>query len=101
MLSLQSLQIRRNHNRLKSLSLVFSAAPSIPLITALQDLGATVQACDPVSMDQAKLELPDITYCDSPYSCATRADALVIVTEWEQFCALDLTRLKNEMAQPV
>jgi UDPglucose 6-dehydrogenase len=76
-------------------------APSIPLITALQDLGATVQAYDPVSMDQAKLELPDITYCDSPYSCAARADALVIVTEWEQFRALDLTRLKNEMAQPV
>ena len=76
-------------------------APSIPLITALQDLGAVVQAYDPVSMDQAKLELPDITYCDSPYSCAANADALVIVTEWEQFRALDLTRLKKEMAQPV
>ena len=76
-------------------------APSIPLITALQDLGATVQAHDPVSMDQAKLELPDVTYCDSPYSCASKADALVIVTEWEQFRALDLTRLKKEMAQPV
>ncbi len=76
-------------------------APSIPLITALQDLGATVQAYDPVSMDQAKLELPDVAYCDSPYSCATKADALVIVTEWEQFRALDLTRLKKEMAQPV
>jgi UDPglucose 6-dehydrogenase len=76
-------------------------APSIPLITALQDLGATVQAYDPVGMDQAKLELPDVTYCDSPYSCAAKADALVIVTEWEQFRALDLTRLKKEMAQPV
>jgi UDPglucose 6-dehydrogenase len=76
-------------------------APSIPLITALQDLGAKVQAYDPVSMEQAKLELPDITYCDSPYSCAARADALVIVTEWEQFRALDMDRLKKEMAQPV
>ncbi|MGP8123610.1 MAG: UDP-glucose dehydrogenase family protein [Xanthobacteraceae bacterium] len=76
-------------------------APSIPLITALQDLGAHVQAYDPVGMAQARLELPDITYCDSPYSCAARADALVIVTEWEQFRALDLTRLKAEMAQPV
>jgi UDPglucose 6-dehydrogenase len=76
-------------------------APSIPLITALQDLGATVQAYDPVSMDQAKLELPYVTYCDNPYSCAAKADALVIVTEWEQFRALDMTRLKNEMAQPV
>jgi UDPglucose 6-dehydrogenase len=76
-------------------------APSIPLITALQDLGATVQAYDPVSMDQAKLALTDVTYCDSPYSCAAKADALVIVTEWEQFRALDLRRLKQQMAQPV
>src|ERR1700739_3131364 len=58
-------------------------APSIPLITALQDLGARVQAYDPVGMEQARLELPAITYCDSPYSCAAKADALVIVTEWE------------------
>jgi UDPglucose 6-dehydrogenase len=76
-------------------------APSIPLIIALQDLGATVQAFDPVSMDEAKRELPDVTYCDSPYSCAAKADALVIVTEWEQFRALDLPRLKKQMAQPV
>jgi UDPglucose 6-dehydrogenase len=76
-------------------------APSIPLITALQDLGAIVQAYDPVSMDQARLELPDVTYCDNPYTCATKADALVIVTEWEQFRALVLTRLRKVMAQPV
>jgi UDPglucose 6-dehydrogenase len=76
-------------------------APSIPLITALQDLGAKVQAYDPVSIEQAKLELPDVTYCDSPYSCAANADALVIVTEWEQFRALDMGRLKKEMAQPI
>jgi len=76
-------------------------APSIPLITALQDLGARVQAYDPVGMAQARLELPAITYCDSAYACAANADALVIVTEWEQFRALDLTRLKAAMAQPV
>ena len=76
-------------------------APSIPLITALRDLGATVRAYDPVSMEQARLELPDITYCDSPYSCAANADALVIVTEWEQFRALNMDQLKKEMAQPV
>jgi UDPglucose 6-dehydrogenase len=76
-------------------------APSIPLITALQDLGATVRAYDPVGMDQAKLELPNVTYCDSPYNCAANADAIVIVTEWEQFRALDLARLKKQMAQPV
>jgi UDPglucose 6-dehydrogenase len=76
-------------------------APSIPLITALQDMGAKVRAYDPAGMVQAKALLPDITYCDSPYACAQEADALVIVTEWEQFRALDLVRLKDSMAQPI
>ena len=76
-------------------------APSVALITGLQDMGATVQAYDPVGMEQARIELPDIIYCDGPYACAAQADALMIVTEWEQFRALDLARLKKEMAQPV
>ena len=76
-------------------------APSIPLVTALQDLGANVQAYDPASMEQAKLELPDIKYCDSPYSCAAKADAIVIVTKWEQFRALNMEQLKKKMAQPI
>src|SRR5450432_522917 len=76
-------------------------APSIAVITALQDMGAKVRAYDPVGMEQAKLELPSITYCEDPYICARRADVLVIVTEWAQFRALDLDRLKQEMAQPV
>jgi UDPglucose 6-dehydrogenase len=76
-------------------------APSIPLITALQDMGATVRAFDPVGMELARLEMPDIHYSEDPYECAAGADALVIVTEWEQFRALDLDRLKREMAGPV
>ncbi|MBR1151605.1 UDP-glucose/GDP-mannose dehydrogenase family protein [Bradyrhizobium sp. JYMT SZCCT0428] len=76
-------------------------SPSIPLITALQDLGATIKAYDPEGMKQARSELSDVTYCDGPYSCAEGADAIVIVTEWEQFRALDLPRLKREMACPV
>lgn len=76
-------------------------SPSIPLITALQDLGAKIKAYDPKGMEQARSELSDVTYCDGPYSCAEGADALVIVTEWEQFRALDLPRLKREMACPV
>jgi UDPglucose 6-dehydrogenase len=76
-------------------------SPSIPLITALQDLGATIKAYDPEGMEQARSELSDVIYCDGPYSCAEGADALVIVTEWEQFRALDLPRLKREMACPV
>ncbi|OCK61547.1 UDP-glucose/GDP-mannose dehydrogenase family protein [Bradyrhizobium sp. LMTR 3] len=76
-------------------------APSIPLVTGLLDMGAKVRAHDPVGMEQAKKELPEIEYCTDPYECARGADALVIVTEWVQFRALDLERLKNEMAQPV
>ena len=76
-------------------------APSVPLITALQDMGAKVRVYDPVGMEQAKLVLGDVTYCDSPYSCAEGAHALVLVTEWEQFRALDLKRMKDLMARPV
>jgi UDPglucose 6-dehydrogenase len=76
-------------------------APSIPLVTGLLDLGAKVRAYDPAGMEQAKGELPDITYCEDPYAVAKDADALVIVTEWRQFRALDLKRLKREMATPV
>jgi UDPglucose 6-dehydrogenase len=76
-------------------------APSIPLITALRDLGAEVRAYDPVGNAQARKEMPDLEICDGPYECATEADALVIVTEWEQFRALDLDKLKELMAHPV
>ncbi|MCD9825940.1 UDP-glucose dehydrogenase family protein, partial [Bradyrhizobium japonicum] len=76
-------------------------APSIPLVTGLIDMGATVKAFDPVGMEQAKGELPHITYCEDAYSCAQGADALVIVTEWVQFRALDLHRLKAAMTQPI
>jgi UDPglucose 6-dehydrogenase len=76
-------------------------APSIPLVTGLLDMGAKVRAYDPVGMDQAKNELPAIEYCEDAYACAKGADALVIVTEWVQFRALDLDRLKQAMAQPL
>jgi UDPglucose 6-dehydrogenase len=76
-------------------------APSIVLITALQDLGAKIRAYDPVGMEQAKKVLSGVTYCDSTYACAEGADALVIVTEWDQFRALDFEQLKGVMAQPV
>jgi UDPglucose 6-dehydrogenase len=73
-------------------------APSIPLVTGLLDMGAKVRAHDPVGMEQARRELPDIEYSDDPYECARGADVIVIVTEWTQFRALDLARLKREMA---
>jgi len=76
-------------------------SPAIPLITALHDLGATVRGYDPAGMEQAKPHLPDLHYCQSAYSAAEGADAVVIATEWEQFRALDLSRLKRLMTQPV
>src|SRR5262252_3415288 len=76
-------------------------APSIPLITALTDMGAIVRAYDPVGMEQAREVLTGIEFCDGPYDCAKGADALVIVTEWEQFRALDFERLKGVMKQSV
>jgi UDPglucose 6-dehydrogenase len=76
-------------------------SPAIPLITALQDLGAKVLAYDPAGMEQAKPALPAVGYCGSAYEAATGADALVIATEWDQFRALDLGRLKGVMARPI
>ncbi|MDB5549959.1 MAG: UDP-glucose 6-dehydrogenase [Tardiphaga sp.] len=76
-------------------------APSIPLITGLLDGGAKVRAFDPVGMQQAKKELPDISYCEDAYSCVQGADALVLCTEWVQFRALNWSRIKSAMAQPV
>ena len=76
-------------------------APSIPLITALQDMGAAVRAYDPEGMQQAKAHLSNVTFCDDAYACAQGASALVIVTEWEQFRALDFERLKAAMARPL
>lgn len=76
-------------------------APSIPVIQGLQDHGAEIAAYDPEGMEQAKLVLTGVSYESNPYSCAQNADALVIVTEWEQFRALDLRRLKDAMRTPV
>ena len=76
-------------------------APSIPLITALQDMGAHVRVYDPAGMEQAKQVLTDVEYSTGPYDCVEAADAAVIVTEWEQFRALDLERIHTLMACPV
>ena len=76
-------------------------APSIALIAALQDGGASVRAYDPEGMEQAKSVLSDVEYAQDAYACARGADALVIVTEWDIFRALDLGRLKAALAEPV
>ncbi len=76
-------------------------APSVAIATALADAGVTVRAHDPEGTEQAKALMPDLTYCADPYDAATGADAVVIVTEWDAFRAIDLKRLKAAMAGDV
>ena len=76
-------------------------APSLSLIQALQDAGATVRAYDPEGVEQARPLLTNVEFAVSPYAAADGADALVIVTEWDEFRALDLTRIARAMASPV
>ncbi|MCP4184063.1 MAG: UDP-glucose/GDP-mannose dehydrogenase family protein [Hyphomicrobiales bacterium] len=72
-------------------------APSISIVTALQDAGATIRAYDPEGMDESQAIFNNVIYADDPYGAAEGADALVIVTEWEVFRALDLLRLAEIM----
>ena len=72
-------------------------APSIPLIRRLLEGGAEVLAFDPVGREQAELLLPGIAFASDAYAAAEGADALVIVTEWDEFRALDLDRLAGRM----
>ena len=75
-------------------------APAIDIIMALQSAGAKVRAYDPQAMEQARQVLTDVTFCQNAYLCAEGASALVIVTEWDAFRALDLARLKDALCEP-
>ena len=72
-------------------------APSIPLIKALVERGANVSAFDPVAREQAEQVFDGIEFADNAYSAAAGADALVIVTEWDEFRALDLDKIAASM----
>ncbi|MCJ2032270.1 UDP-glucose/GDP-mannose dehydrogenase family protein, partial [Methylobacterium sp. J-043] len=76
-------------------------APSLSIIAGLQDAGAQIVAYDPEGMEQARSLLQGVAYAEDAYACAEGADALVIVTEWNAFRALDLARLKALMRAPV
>jgi UDPglucose 6-dehydrogenase len=76
-------------------------SPALDLVPALTAAGATVQAFDPEGMHEAAKLLSDPTFCEGPYDALAGAHAAVIVTEWDQFRALDLDRIKLTMAQPV
>ncbi len=76
-------------------------SPSLPIVHGLVAEGAIVRAYDPAAMEVAKPMLPPITYCADAYECAANADALVIVTEWNEFRKLELAKVKSAMNEPL
>ncbi|MGE0022831.1 MAG: UDP-glucose/GDP-mannose dehydrogenase family protein [Hyphomicrobium sp.] len=76
-------------------------SPAISIVQGLQDGGALVTAFDPEGMEAAKACLSDVIYAPDPYTAAEGADALVLVTEWDAFRALDFPRLKSLMGNPL
>ena len=76
-------------------------SPSLDIIPILQAKGADIHAHDPKGMDEAKHLLTDVTFHDDPYATMDGADCVVLVTEWNQYRALDLDKVKSLMAAPV
>ena len=76
-------------------------SPSLAIAPALITAGATVRAHDPEGVAEAKKLMPDLTYCADPYEAMTGADAVVFLTEWNSYRALDLKRMKAILKQPV
>jgi UDPglucose 6-dehydrogenase len=76
-------------------------SPSLVIIPSLQAGGAKLRVYDPEGMGEARKLLKDLTWCEGPYQTAEGADAVVIITEWNQFRALDLDRLKGLLKQPL
>ena len=76
-------------------------SPAIAVVQALVDAGARVRAYDPEAAEQARPLLPPIDYAASAYEAMEGADALVVVTPWDAFRALDLRRVRAALARPV
>lgn len=76
-------------------------APSLDIIPLLQEAGAQIRAYDPVAMDEASGLLLDVVFCRNAYDAVDGADCAVIVTEWNEFRALDLSRLTEQLRKPV
>jgi len=76
-------------------------APAIEIIHLLQREGCAIRAYDPVAIPVAQTILKDVTYCTSSYEAAQGADALIVVTEWNEFKQLSLEKIKAAMRQPV
>jgi UDPglucose 6-dehydrogenase len=76
-------------------------APAVEIIHLLQHEGASIKAFDPVATPRAREILPQVEYCEDAYEVAEGSDALVIVTDWNEFKHLDMARIRASMAQPV
>ncbi|HXG57642.1 MAG TPA: UDP-glucose/GDP-mannose dehydrogenase family protein [Thermoanaerobaculia bacterium] len=76
-------------------------SPTIPIIEGLQALGATIRAYDPQAMKNAGAMFRDVTFCHDAYETAAGADVLVIATEWNEFRALNLDRIRKALRQPL
>lgn len=76
-------------------------APSVKIINALQEKGGKIRAFDPVAISNAKNLLKNVTYCKNPEETVKGADALLIITEWNEFKQLDLLKIKKLMKKPI
>ena len=76
-------------------------APSIKIISHLQDLGARITVYDPQAMENAAKIIKNVTFAQSVYAALDGKDAMLVVTEWRQFCEMDLTRAKKILKKPI
>lgn len=76
-------------------------APSIGMISKLQEMGAVIQAFDPAAVEESKKHMKNVKYCDDPYQAITGCNACVLATEWNQFRKMDLDKIKELMKNPV
>ena len=76
-------------------------SPSLDIVPALQKAGASIKAFDPAGVEEAKELLENIEYTEGPYQALEGADAVLIITEWDEFRALDLERVKSLLTKPI
>ena len=76
-------------------------SPSLAILPRLATAGAAIRAFDPAGLDEARNLMPELVYCDDAYDAAAGADALVLLTEWNEFRALDLARIGRLLAEPL
>ncbi|MDY0039875.1 MAG: UDP-glucose/GDP-mannose dehydrogenase family protein [Desulforhabdus sp.] len=76
-------------------------APALTILATLLERGATIRAHDPQAMGEAVKVLPEVNYCSTPYEACEQADAVVLMTEWNEYRALDLERIKSLLKEPV